>query len=93
MQIDGHVPEMACGSGSSAEDHAIDQHRPANARAKGKQDDIAFSACAPPQDFRNQRGARVVVGVDRQIAGPDHIRQQFSFEKVADLRAGCSRAK
>jgi len=82
MEIEGHVPEMACGSGSSPENGTVHQRRTTDARAECQQNHIAFSASGTPQHFGNQCGASVVIGIERQASGVNHVRQEPSFEEV-----------
>ena len=76
------MPEMPCGSGRSAENHAIHQDRSADAGAERQQDRVAPSASSAPEHFRNQRGASVIVGIERQVSGVDHVHQEPPFQEV-----------
>ncbi len=93
VQIEGHVPQMAGRSGSSAKDHAIHQHRAPNAGAKGQQNDIALSACRSPtglpQPARCARRCRRRPANRRPRSHPPGV----VLPENTGLRAGCSRGK
>ena len=82
MQIEGHVPEVAASPGGSAKDHAVHQGGSAHASAQRQHHYVALATRCAPQDFSNQRGAGVIVGVEGNIAGGDHFSQKPSFEEV-----------
>lgn len=82
MKIEGHVPEMSRGPGCSAEHHPIHQGCASNSCAQCQQNHIAFSSGSAPEHFGNQRGAGVIIGIERQIFAPDDLGQQAPFEEV-----------
>ena len=73
---------MARSARRAPENRAIHQHRSADAGAERQQDHVAFSAGSAPQHFRNQRRARVIVGIDRQVSRVDYVGQKPSFQEV-----------
>ena len=75
MEIESHVPKVARGTGSSAENRTVHQGSASDSRAQCKENGISSSASCAPEHFRNQSGAGVVVGADRYDACVDHIRQ------------------
>jgi hypothetical protein len=86
---------MARGPGSSTKNRAIHQYSTADARAQGQQRHIAFSAGSTPEDFRNECCASVIIGVERQTSGLNHVFQEATLEEVQVSRqavypGGCS---
>src|SRR5450755_867832 len=82
MEIERHMPEMASRPGSSTKNRAVHQRCAADARAQRQQNHVAFSASSAPEHFRNQRCASIVIGIERQVSGINHIRQKPPFEEV-----------
>jgi len=81
MQIDRHVSEMTCGSGGSAQNHAIHQRCAADPGAERQQNSIALSSCRAPECFRDQGGAGIIVGKEGRCSWLNHVPQQAPFKK------------
>jgi hypothetical protein len=82
MKVEGHVPEMAGRAGGSAKHHAVDQSGSANPGAERQHDYVALGTGRAPEDFGNQCGARVIVGVEGKVTGGNYVGQELSFEEV-----------
>ncbi len=82
MEVEGHMPQVPGSSRGSTKDNAVYQGSSANTGAESQEHDIPFSATASPEHFRDQRGARVIVGIDWDTSLVDHFRQKTSLQKV-----------
>jgi hypothetical protein len=84
--VDGHVAEVACNPRGTMQDHPVNHGSAAHARAQRQQHHIATAASSTPQDFRQQRGSRIIVDSNREIFDSDQIFEQRSFQKLQNTR-------
>jgi hypothetical protein len=76
---------MAKVSGSSRRSPkycAIYQDSPSDSSAERQHHHIASAASGAPQYFRNQGGARIVIGTHRQAFLSDYFAQTMTFEEM-----------